>query len=54
MTGTLARIIRAYREQQPEVHLDVLEMAAIAQVRALQRGWIGLGLMLPPAEAVDV
>jgi DNA-binding transcriptional LysR family regulator len=50
MTGTLARIIRAYREQRPEVHLDVLEMPAIAQVRALQRGRIDLGLMLPPVE----
>ena len=28
MTGTLARIITAYREQRPEVYLDLLEMPA--------------------------
>lgn len=44
MTSTLARIIREHREQWPEVHLDLLEMPAIVQVRALQRGRIDLGL----------
>jgi DNA-binding transcriptional LysR family regulator len=38
MTGTLARITAGYREQWPEVHLDLLELPAIAQVRVLQRG----------------
>ncbi|HVV41379.1 MAG TPA: hypothetical protein VHC94_09980 [Nitrobacter sp.] len=33
MTGTLARIIATYREQWSEVHLDLLEMSAVAQVR---------------------
>ncbi|UNC15927.1 hypothetical protein FE249_17720 [Acidiphilium multivorum] len=54
MTGTLARIIAAYREQWPEVHFDLLELPAIAQVRALQRGRIDLGLMLPPVEGPAV
>ncbi len=50
MTGTLARIITAYRERWPEVYLDLLELPAVAQVRPLQRGRIDLGLMLPPVE----
>jgi DNA-binding transcriptional LysR family regulator len=54
MTGTLARIITAYREQWPEVHFDLLELPAIAQVRALQRGRIDLGLMLPPVEGAAI
>jgi DNA-binding transcriptional LysR family regulator len=54
MTGTLARIISAHREQQPEVHLDLLELPAVAQVRALQRGRIDLGLMLPPVEGAAI
>jgi DNA-binding transcriptional LysR family regulator len=29
MTSTLARIITAYREQWPEVHLDLLELPAV-------------------------
>jgi DNA-binding transcriptional LysR family regulator len=53
MTGMLARIITAYREQWPEVHFDLLEMPAIAQVRALQHGRIDLGLMLPPVEGTE-
>ena len=54
MTGTLARIITAYREQRPAVYLDLLEMPAVAQVRALQRGQIDLGLMLPPIEGAAI
>lgn len=54
MTGALARIIIAYREQWPDVHLDLLELPAIAQVRALQRGKIDLGLMLPPVEGAAI
>ncbi len=54
MTSTLARIITAYREQWPEVHLDLLELPAVAQVRALQRGRIDLGLMLPPVEGAAI
>jgi len=54
MTGTLARIITAYREQRPEVYLDLLEIPAVAQVRALQRGRIDLGLMLAPIEGAAI
>lgn len=54
MTSTLARVITAYREQWPEVHIEVLEMPTLAQVRALQRGRIDLGLMLPPVEGAAI
>ncbi len=54
MTGTLARIIAAYRERWPDVYLDLLELPAIAQVRALQGGRIDLGLMLPPVEGAAI
>ncbi|MBN8959567.1 MAG: LysR family transcriptional regulator [Rhizobiales bacterium] len=54
MTSTLARIISAYRDQWPEVHFDLRELPAIAQIRALQRGRIDLGLMLPPVEEATV
>ena len=36
------------------MHLDLLEMSAVAQVRALQRGQIDLGLMLPPVEGAAI
>lgn len=54
MTGTLARIITAYRKQCPDIHLDLLELPAIAQIRALQDGRIDLGLMLPPVDGAAV
>ncbi len=54
MTGTLAPIIVAYREQWPDVHFDLLELPAVAQIRALQRGRIDLGLMLPPIEGAAI
>ena len=54
ITGTLACIITAYQEQRPEVRLDLLEMPAVAQGRALQRGRIDLGLMLPPIEGAAI
>jgi DNA-binding transcriptional LysR family regulator len=54
MTGTLARIITGHREQWPEVHLDLMEMPAIAQIQAVQRGAIDLGLMLPPVAGTAI
>lgn len=54
MTGSLARVIAAYRKQWSEVHLDLSELPAIAQVRALQHGRIDLGLMLPPVEGAAI
>jgi DNA-binding transcriptional LysR family regulator len=54
MTGSLARVIAAYREQWPDVHLHLSEMPALEQVRALQGGQIDLGLMLPPVEGAAI
>lgn len=54
MAGTLARIVMAHREQWPDVHLDLFELPATAQVRALQHGRIDLGLMLPPVEGTAI
>jgi DNA-binding transcriptional LysR family regulator len=54
MTGSLARVIAAYREQWPDVHLHLSEMPALEQVRALQGGRIDLGLMLPPVEGAAI
>lgn len=54
MTTTSARIITAYRQQWPDVHLDLFELPAVAQIWALQRGRIDLGLMLPPVEGAAI
>lgn len=54
MNSALARIIAAYREQWPEFNFNLLELPAVAQIRALQRGRIDLGLMLPPVEGTKV
>jgi len=54
MTATLARIIAAYRQQWRDVHLDLFEMPPGDQMRALQRGMIDLGLMLPPVDGPNI
>lgn len=50
MTNSLARIIKVHRLRWPDVYLDLLELPAVAQARALRSGRIDLGLTLPPVK----
>lgn len=53
-TTTLSRIFSAYRERYPHVQLEICELPALAQIRALQHHEIDLGLAPGPQSGAGV
>lgn len=51
--GFFPRIIREYRRRRPGIRLTLLEMHANAQVQALERGLLDVGLTRPPDATAD-
>ncbi len=52
----LPRLVRAFRGEHPEVHIELLERTADAQLEAFARGSIDIGLMLcaSPTDGIEL
>ena len=51
--GFFPRLIREYRRRRPGIRLSLLDMHANAQVQALERGQLDVGLTRPPDASAE-